>query len=109
MTKKLYKIDMDCSVKKENLYEFFENELKKTNLKKKDIKVSRELRNSLAMLKISMILADNDISEDLIEVDYENNSLYFVHSANNILISKIELNVRFNDVLESTLDYLKRG
>jgi len=105
--KPIHKITYHDNLDTTNVLDYFTEELKKTSLKKKQIKVDKKLQKLIGLAKIVLILADNDIDSDIIEVDIKHRSLLFVSSSNNVAIAKSELKLRFNDIFESTLAYLK--
>ena len=92
---------------KENVMFYFENSLKQTNLIKKDIKVSKKVKTLIGLKRIEIILNENSINKNVIEIDYKNSLFLFHDSGNNIIISKKEIKIRFNDVFDGTLEYLK--
>ena len=86
---------------------YFERELSKTSLIKFEIEVDSELKKLIGLTRIEMILEENDIFKDTICVDFEYGAFNFVETGNNILLSKEEIDLRFNDVFVGTLEYLK--
>jgi len=107
MKKVIYTIPYKKSLEPSNVMKYFEEELSKTSLKKSEIKVDKELKKLIGLTRIELILEDNDISSNVIRIDFENGAFEFLSSGNNVLISKEEINLRFNDVLEGSLEYLK--
>ncbi len=89
-----------------NVLSYFEEELSKTSLKKSKIKVDQELKKLIGLTKIELILEDNDIDNDTISIDFEYGAFEF-ESGNNVLISKEEIKLRYNDIIDSTIEYLK--
>lgn len=97
-----YKENLNSS----NVMKYFEEELSKTSLVKDEIEVDEKLKRLIGLTKIELILEDNDIDNDTINIDFEYGAFEF-ESGNNVLISKDEIEMRFNDVFEGTLEYLK--
>jgi hypothetical protein len=95
-----YKQDLKPS----NVMSYFEQELAKTSLIKSEIEVDAELKKLIGLTRIGLILNDNDI--DMISIDFEFGA-FELKSGNNILISRDEIDMRFNDVFEGTLEYLR--
>lgn len=89
-----------------NVLKYLEVELSKTNLNKSTIKVDKKLRKLIGLTKIALILSDNDIDENTISIDFKFGSFEF-KSGNSVLISKKEIESRFKDVFEGTIEYLK--
>jgi hypothetical protein len=88
-----------------NVLRYLENELSKTNLDKSQIKVDDNLKKLIGLTRIELILEDNDIDNNTISIDFEYGAFEF-ESGNNVLISKEEIELRYNDVIEGTIEYL---
>jgi hypothetical protein len=100
-----YKLNFNDKLNASNVMRYFEKELSKTSLIKNEIEVDVELQKLIGLTRIEIILEDNDIDNDTISIDFELGAFEF-KSGNNVLISKEEINLRFNDVFDGTLEYL---
>jgi hypothetical protein len=93
-------------LKPSNVMNYFEQELAKTSLIKSEIEVDSELKKLIGLTRIELILEDNDINNDTMSIDFKFGVFEF-KSGNNVLISRDEIEMRFNDVFEGTLQYLR--
>ena len=85
------------------VYIYFKEELKQTNLNHEDIVVEAKLKVKLAMMEIQRIFTENgfeDFSTDIGCIDLQ-------HTGNRIEFSENELECRFIDVFKDLLTVLK--
>lgn len=100
----LYRIPFKKQYNPSNVMKYFEKELQKTSLVKSEIEVDEKLKKLIGLTRIELILEDNDIDNETISIDFEFGAFEF-ESGNNVLISKEEIDMRFNDVFEGNLEY----
>lgn len=95
------------NLKPSNVMKYFEEELLKTSMIESEIEVDDKLKRLIGLSRIQLILEENDIEDKTISIDFEYGAFEFHLTGNNVLISKDEIEMRFNDVFEGTLEYLK--
>ena len=94
--------DTQCKIQNENIMKYFQDELQKTNLERKDISVETSLQKKLGNIELKRIFNENFAKE---QTKIENGYIHLTHSGNIIKISCNEIKDRFYDLFDREINY----